>query len=36
MIAIYTQNRQAVWNFADISRFHVISRRRRKRHVDSE
>ena len=23
MIAIYTQNRQAVWNFADISRFHV-------------
>jgi len=23
MIVIYTQNRQAVWNFADISRFHV-------------
>ena len=23
MIAIYTQNRQVVWNFADISRFHV-------------
>ena len=23
MMAIYTQNRQAVWNFADISRLHV-------------
>lgn len=23
MIAIYTQNKQAVWNYADISRFHV-------------
>ena len=23
MIVIYTQNRQAVWSFADISRFHV-------------
>lgn len=23
MIAIYTQSKQAVWNFADISRFHV-------------
>ena len=23
MIAIYTQNRQAVWNFSDISRLHV-------------
>jgi len=22
MIAIYTQNKQAVWNYADISRFH--------------
>ena len=25
MIAIYTQNRQAVWNFADISRLYVTS-----------
>lgn len=25
MIAIYTQNRQAVWNFADISRVYVNS-----------
>ena len=24
-MAIYTQNRQAVWNFADISRLHVTS-----------
>lgn len=23
MIAIYAQNRQAIWNYADISRFHV-------------
>ena len=23
MIAIYTQNKQAVWNYADISRFHI-------------
>ena len=23
MVAIYTQNRQAIWNYTDISRFHV-------------
>ena len=23
MIAIYTQNKQAVWNYADISRIHI-------------